>query len=157
MANVMLATGLMVSYGYIMESFMAWYSGDAFERSMMWNRAFGPYGWVFWMLILFNVVIPQLLWLRRVRMNLVALFCVALFINVGMWIERFVIVITSLNRDFTPSAWHMFFPTAWDWMTLFGSVGLFLTLQFLFIRLLPMISMSETRELVAEPQRATVK
>ncbi|HEX3799088.1 MAG TPA: NrfD/PsrC family molybdoenzyme membrane anchor subunit [Verrucomicrobiae bacterium] len=154
MANVMLATGWMVTYGYIMEAFMAWYSGDVFERSMMWNRAFGPYGWVFWMLILFNCVIPQLLWSRRVRTNLVGLFCVALFINVGMWIERFVIVISSLSRDFTPSAWHIFIPTKWDLMTLFGSMGLFFTLLFLFIRFLPLMSISEVRKLVSEEKEA---
>jgi Ni/Fe-hydrogenase subunit HybB-like protein len=154
MANVMLATGLMVSYGYIMEAFMAWYSGDVFERAMMWNRAFGPYGWVFWILILFNVVIPQALWSRRIRTNLVTLFIVALFINVGMWVERFVIVITSLSHDFTPSAWHMYYPTKWDWMTLFGSMGLFFTLLFLFVRFLPLMSISEIGKLVSEEKEA---
>jgi Ni/Fe-hydrogenase subunit HybB-like protein len=149
-ANVMLATGMMVAYGYIMEAFMAWYSGEIFEQYMMANRALGPYWWAFWALMLFNVLFPQLLWLRRVRTNLVALFFVALSVNLGMWLERFVIVITSLHRDFTPSAWGMFTPTFWDWATLFGSVGLFLTLLFLFIRFLPMISISEVRELVAE-------
>src|SRR5438067_13503180 len=123
---------------------------------MMMNRAFGPYGWVCWPLMLFNVLVPQALWAARIRRSTVGLFIVALFINAGMWIERFVIVITSLSRDFTPSAWHMFSPTRWDWMTLFGSVGLFLTLLFLFIRLVPMISISEMRELVAEPQKANV-
>ncbi len=150
MANVMLVTGWMVAYGYIMEAFMAWYSGDVYERYMMWNRAFGPYGWVFWSLMLCNVLIPQLLWSRRVRTNMIVLFLVALSINVGMWVERFVIVISSLNRDFVPSVWRMFFPTVWDWMTLFGSVGLFLTLLFLFVRFLPLMSISETRELVHE-------
>ena len=133
---------------------MAWYSGDIFEQAMMVNRAFGPYGWVFWALMLFNVLVPQALWLRRVRTNLVALFLVALSVNVGMWVERFVIVITSLHRDFVPSSWGMYFPTVWDWATLFGSVGLFLTLLFLFIRFLPMISISEVRELVAEKKEA---
>jgi Ni/Fe-hydrogenase subunit HybB-like protein len=149
-ANVMLATGMMVTYGYIMEAFMAWYSGDIFEQYMMANRALGPYGWIFWALMLFNVLVPQALWSRRVRTNLVALFLVALSVNVGMWVERFVIVITSLHRDFVPSSWGMFYPTIWDWATLFGSIGLFLTLLFLFIRFLPMISISEVRELVAE-------
>lgn len=149
-ANVMLATGMMVTYGYLMEAFMAWYSGDIFEQFMMVNRAFGPYGWVFWALMLFNVLLPQALWLRRVRTNLVALFFVALSVNLGMWLERFVIVITSLHRDFVPSSWAMYYPTVWDWATFFGSIGLFLTLLFLFIRFLPMISISEVRELVAE-------
>jgi Ni/Fe-hydrogenase subunit HybB-like protein len=121
---------------------------------MMHNRAFGPYGWAFWLLMLLNVVIPQVLWLRRVRTNTVLLFFVALSINVGMWLERFVIVITSLNRDFMPSAWHLFIPTFWDWATLAGTIGMFFMLLFLFLRLLPMISISETRELVAEPEKA---
>ena len=129
---------------------MAWYSGDVFERAMMMNRAFGPYGWIFWALILLNVIIPQALWSRRIRLSPMLLFSVALSINVGMWVERFVIVITSLNRDFVPSASHMYFPTIWDLATLFGSMGLFLTLLFLFVRFLPMIAISETRKLVEE-------
>jgi molybdopterin-containing oxidoreductase family membrane subunit len=100
--------------------------------------------------------VPQALWSARIRRNPVTLFFVALFINAGMWIERFVIVITSLHRDYPPATWAMFYPTKWDWMILFGSVGLFLTLQFLFIRFVPMISISETRELVAEPNKASV-
>jgi molybdopterin-containing oxidoreductase family membrane subunit len=154
MANVMLVTGQMVAYGYIIEAFMAWYSGDVFEEFMMKNRAFGPYGWVFWALILLNVVLPQALWSRRVRTNTVLLFLFALSINLGMWVERFVIVVSSLNRDFTPSAWHLFIPTIWDWATLAGTIGLFFTLQFLFMRFLPMISISETRELIAHPENA---
>ena len=150
MANVMLATGWMVTYGYIMEAFMAWYSGDVFEQSMMWNRAFGPYGWVFWCLILLNCVIPQLLWSRKIRTNTLSLFLVALSVNLGMWVERFVIVVTSLARDFVPSNWRLYVPTIWDWATLLGSIGLFFTLLLLFIRFLPMISMSEVRELIAQ-------
>jgi molybdopterin-containing oxidoreductase family membrane subunit len=154
MANVMLATGMMVSYGYLMEAFMSCYSGDIFEEFMMANRAFGPYGWIFWGLMLFNVLVPQALWSRRVRTHPLALFVVALFVNIGMWVERFVIVVTSLHRDYVPSAWGMYFPTKWDWMTLFGSVGLFLTLLFLFVRLLPAISISEVRAVLAEHQEA---
>ena len=153
-ACVTLATCWMVAYGYIMEAFMAWYSGDVFEQAMMKNRAFGPYGWIFWGLMLCNVAVPQALWSARVRRNPLMLFVVALFINVGMWVERFVIVITSLHRDFIPAAWGMFSPTLWDWATLFGSIGLFLMLVFLFVRFLPMISISESRELVAEPIKA---
>ena len=155
MANIMLVTGMIVAYGYFIEALMAWYSGDIFEIYMMTNRAFGPYGWVFWLLMLCNVLVPQTLWSARIRRNPVLLFTVALFINAGMWIERFVIVITSLHRDYPPAMWAMFCPTIWDWMTLFGSVGLFLTLQFLFMKFVPMISISETRELVAEPEKAT--
>jgi Ni/Fe-hydrogenase subunit HybB-like protein len=150
MACVTLATGWMVTYGYIMEAFMAWYSGDVFERAMMHDRMFGPYGWIFWILMTVNCVIPQLLWSRRVRTNDIALFFVALSINLGMWIERFVIVVQSLSHDFVPSSWELYRPTAWDLATLFGSIGLFLMLQFLFIRYVPMISMSESRELIAQ-------
>ena len=149
-ANILLATGWMVTYGYIMEAFMAWYSGDVFERDMMYNRMLGPYGWVFWTVILCNVLVPQALWSRRVRTSPLRLFIVALFVNVGMWFERLMIVVSSLNRDYVPSMWRMYYPTRWDWMTLLGSVGLFLTLLFLFIRFLPLISMSEVRELVGE-------
>jgi Ni/Fe-hydrogenase subunit HybB-like protein len=150
MANVMLATGLMVAYGYLMEAFMAWYSGQVYERYMMLNRAFGPYGWAFWALILTNVLIPQALWSRRVRTTPLLLFLVALSVNVGMWLERFVIVVTSLHREYVPAMWRMYTPTFWDWMTFVGSIGLFLTLLLLFIRFLPVISISEIRELVSE-------
>jgi len=152
MGVVMLATGMMVTYGYIMEAFMAWYSGDIFEKSMMANRALGPYGWIFWSLMFLNVLVPQALWFRRVRTNPVLLFLVAFSINIGMWVERFVIVITSLSQVFTPSAARLYFPTEWDVATLFGSMGLFLTLLFLFVRFLPMIAISETRKLVEESQ-----
>jgi molybdopterin-containing oxidoreductase family membrane subunit len=150
MANVMLATCWMVTYGYFIEAFMAWYSGDVFEQYMMHNRAFGPYGWVFWCLIALNCVIPQMLWSRKVRTTPILLFIAALSANIGMWVERFVIVATSLHRDFVPSSWAMYIPTIWDWATLFGSIGLFLTLLLLFIRYLPMISISESRELIAQ-------
>jgi molybdopterin-containing oxidoreductase family membrane subunit len=156
MGCVLLATGWMVTYGYIMESFMAWYSGDVFERSMMLNRTFGPYGWIFWVLIALNVAIPQALWSRRVRVTPIWLFLVALSVNIGMWVERFVIVITSLHRDFVPSSWGMYIPTMWDWATLLGTIGLFLTLLFLFIRYFPMISISETRELIAKREQTQV-
>jgi len=152
MAVVMLATGMMVTYGYVMEAFMAWYSGDVFEKAMMMNRAFGPYGWIFWGLMFLNVIVPQALWSKRLRNNTISLFFIALSVNVGMWVERFVIVVTSLSRDFTTSAFRMYYPTVWDWATLFGSMGLFLTLLFLFVRFLPMIDISETRKLVEESQ-----
>jgi Ni/Fe-hydrogenase subunit HybB-like protein len=149
MANVMLTTGLMVAYGYIMETFTAWYSGDIFEQYQVINRTIGPYGPIYWALMLFNVLIPQLLWSRRVRTNPVSLFLVALSVNLGMWLERFVIVIVSLHRDFLPSSWGIFAPTGWDWLILFGSLGLFCSLIFLFVRFLPLISIFEVRELIA--------
>jgi molybdopterin-containing oxidoreductase family membrane subunit len=156
MGCVLLATGWMVAYGYIMEAFMAWYSGDVFERYMMFNRAFGPYGWIFWILIGLNVVIPQALWSTRVRRNGLWLFLVAAAVNLGMWVERFVIIVTSLHRDFVPSSWGMYIPTIWDWATLLGTIGLFLSLLFLFIRFLPMISISEVRELIAKKEQTHV-
>ena len=149
MGKVMLATGLIVAYGYMMETFMAWYSGNPYDRYMILNRMTGPYAPVYWSLIACNIAIPQLLWFRKVRGKVFALFTLAMFINVGMWLERFVIVVTSLHRDFMPSAWGMYYPTRWDWMTLFGSIGLFLSLLFLFIRFVPLISIFEMRSLVA--------
>ncbi|MBV8140679.1 MAG: polysulfide reductase NrfD [Verrucomicrobia bacterium] len=149
MANVMLTTGLMVVYGYIMETFTSWYSGDIFEQYQVINRTIGPYGPIYWALILFNVLIPQLLWSKRIRTNPVSLFLVALSVNLGMWLERFVIVIVSLHRDFLPSSWGIFAPTGWDWLILSGSLGLFCSLIFLFIRFLPLISIFEVREIIA--------
>lgn len=157
MGCVLLATCWMVTYGYICEAFTAWYSGEVFERYVMFNRAFGPsYGWAFWLLIAVNVVIPQAAWSQKVRTQPLLLFFVALSANIGMWLERFVIVIQSLHRDFLPSSWAVYKPTIWDWATLGGSIGLFFTLLFLFIRYLPMISMAEVRELVALKEEAQV-
>jgi Ni/Fe-hydrogenase subunit HybB-like protein len=150
MAKVLLATGLIVAYGYLMEGFMAWYSGNRFESSMMANRLFGPYAPLFWALLLCNVLVPQVLWLQRIRSNVLALFIIAIVVNIGMWLERFIIVVTSLHRDFLPSAWAFYLPTVWDWATFVGTIGLFFALLFLFVRVLPMISIFEMRELVSE-------
>jgi Ni/Fe-hydrogenase subunit HybB-like protein len=152
MAKVMLATGMVVAYGYIMEAFMAFFSADRFDRYVMINRALGPYAVAYWCLIAFNVVIPQALWSKRVRSSVPLIFVEAVLINCAMWLERFVIIITALHRDFVPSSWRMYAPTRWDWMTLFGSLGLFLTLFYLFIRFLPMISIYEMRGLVTETE-----
>ncbi len=148
MAKVMLGTGLIVAYGYMMEAFMAWYSGQFYERFMYLNRATGPYGWSYLMLIACNIAIPQLLWLRSVRLNVPILFMLSLVINVGMWLERFVIVITSLHRDWLPSSWGEYHPTEFDWMIFAGTIGFFLTLMFLFVRILPAISIFEMREVL---------
>jgi Ni/Fe-hydrogenase subunit HybB-like protein len=150
MAKVLLATGLIVAYGYLMEGFMAWYSGNRFESYMMANRLFGPYAPLFWALLLCNVLVPQVLWLQRIRSNVLALFIIAIVVNIGMWLERFIIVVTSLHRDFLPSAWAFYLPTVWDWATFVGTIGLFFALLFLFVRVLPMISIFEMRELVSE-------
>jgi len=148
MAKVMLASGLVVAYGYIMETFTAWYSGSVFEHYLIVNRAFGPYGIWYWLLLVSNLLIPQLLWIPAVRLNVYSLFAISIIINVGMWLERFVIVVVSLHRDFLPSSWGMYYPTFWDWSSFIGTIGLFLALLFLFIRLLPMISIFEVRELL---------
>jgi molybdopterin-containing oxidoreductase family membrane subunit len=150
MAKIMLATGLIVAYSYVIENFMAWYSGDIFEVALVLNRAFGPYGWLYWLLLLFNVGVAQLLWFKQVRTGVLPLFIVSLLINIGMWIERFVIVVGSLSQDFLPSAWGVFVPTFWDWSTLIGTLGLFTALMFLFVRLLPIIPTFEMRRLLRE-------
>ena len=149
MAKILLATGLIVAYGYVMETFMAFYSGSTYDRSMIMNRMTGPYAPVYWLLITCNIAIPlTALWSAKIRRNVAALFVISLIVQMGMWLERFVIVVTSLHRDFMPSAWGMYYPTIWDWATFAGSIGLFLTLFFLFIRFLPMISIFEMRGLV---------
>jgi Ni/Fe-hydrogenase subunit HybB-like protein len=151
MAKVMLATGLIVAYGYMMETFGAFYSGNQYDKFVVLNRWFGPYAFFYWMLILCNIAIPQMMWFKKVRTNVVVLFVISLVVNIGMWLERFIIVVTSLHRDFLPSSWGMYTPTRWDWATYTGTIGLFLTLLFLFIRYLPVISISEMRGLVDEP------
>jgi Ni/Fe-hydrogenase subunit HybB-like protein len=148
MAKLMLGTGLIVGYGYSMEAFMAYYSGNFYERYMWVNRAFGPYGWTYWMLLACNIVTPQFLWIRRIRLNPVTLFIISIIVNIGMWLERFVIVVISLHRDFLPSSWGMYYPTPWDWATFIGTIGFFLTLMFLFMRLLPSIAIFEMREVL---------
>jgi Ni/Fe-hydrogenase subunit HybB-like protein len=152
MGKVMLATGLIVGYGYMMEAFTAFYSGNPYERFMILNRMGGPYAPIYWLLISCNIVTPQFLWFRKIRARVGALFAIAMVVNLGMWLERFVIVVTSLHRDFLPSSWGMYYPTRWDIFTLLGSIGLFLALVFLFIRFLPLISIFEMRELVAGEQ-----
>jgi Ni/Fe-hydrogenase subunit HybB-like protein len=150
MAKVMLVTGLIVAYGYLTEAFIAWYSADKYEGFMMLNRVFGPYKLAYAALILCNVVIPQALWFKAVRTSVPALFVISLIVNVGMWLERFVIIVLSLHRDFLPSSWGNFAPTFWDWSTYLGTIGLFLTLLFLFLRFLPMISIFEMRTMLPE-------
>jgi molybdopterin-containing oxidoreductase family membrane subunit len=145
-AKFLLAMGLCVAYGYMIETFSAYYSGDVYEIGLVQNRFFGPYKYVAWTMIFCNVVSPQVLWFRRVRTSMRALFGLSLVVQLGMWLERFVIVATSLSRDFLPSSWHLFVPTKWDFATLFGSIGLFTTLYILAARVLPMISLAELKE-----------
>jgi Ni/Fe-hydrogenase subunit HybB-like protein len=150
MAKILLVTGLIVAYGYTIEAFMAWYSANTYEKFMMANRMTGPYGFAYGLLILCNVVTPQLLWFRAVRSSVVPLFVISLIVNVGMWLERFVIIVTSLHRDFLPSSWGRYAPTIWDISTYVGTIGLFLALLFLFLRFLPMISIFEMRTILPQ-------
>jgi molybdopterin-containing oxidoreductase family membrane subunit len=149
-AKVLLATGLITSYGYVNETFFAWYSGSEFELYMIMNRMFGPYAFFYWLLIFCNVASIQTLWFPKLRHNLIFLWCLSIVVNVGMWLERFIIVVTSLHRDYQPSSWDMFVPTFWDWSTFLGTMGFFLMMMFIFIRCVPMISMTEMRELLHE-------
>jgi len=149
-AKIMLVCGLIVAYSYAMEVFMAFYSGDQFEKYMVLNRIRGPYAPIYWIVLLFNVVLPQSLWFRRVRLSVITLFVLSIVVNIGMWLERFMIIVTSLHRDFLPSSWDMFYPTFWDWAILAGSLGAFGWLFLMFVRFLPAISISEMRKLVLE-------
>ena len=152
MAKVMLATGLIVAYGYIMEAFFGWYSGNIYERFMIYNRMTGPYAWSYWLLILCNVLAPQLIWFKRFRTNLVVLFIMSIIVSLGMWLERFVIIVTSLHRDFLPSSWANYSPTGWDFSMFLGTIGLFFALLFLFIRFLPIISIFEMRTILPDAE-----
>jgi molybdopterin-containing oxidoreductase family membrane subunit len=152
MAKILLTTGLMVVYGYLTETFIGWYSGSIYDLAMLENRFTGPYALIVWGLVACNVISIQFLWFKRVRTNLTLLFILSLVINTGMWLERFMIIVISLSRDFLPSSWGLFIPTVWDWSTLIGSLGLFLVLLFLFIRTLPMISIFEMQEFVSQSE-----
>ena len=156
MAKVILLTGMMVGYAYATEFFIAWYSGNSYERFAFVRRAFGPYGWAYWIMVSCNVLIPQFFWFRKCRRNIVWLFILTIFVNIGMWFERFVIVISTLSADFLPSSWDYYHPTWVDVWTLIGSFGLFFTLFLLFLRFLPMIAMSEVKGVLpqADPHHA---
>jgi Ni/Fe-hydrogenase subunit HybB-like protein len=153
LAKMMLAAGLVVAYSYLMELFISWYSANQYEQYVILNRMFGPYWPLYWIYMACNVLAIQLIWFRAVRRTHMLLWVIALLVNAGMWTERFVIVVTSLHRDFLPSSWGIYTPTIWDWATLLGTLGLFSFLLFLFIRGLPMISVHEMRRLLTELKR----
>jgi Ni/Fe-hydrogenase subunit HybB-like protein len=153
-AKVMLGTGLIVAYGYAMEAFFAWYSGSFWELFELKNRVAGPMAWGYWCLITFNILIPQVLWFSKVRKSPPFLFLISLVVLVGMWLERFVIVVISLHRDFLPSSWGRYVATRWDYATYIGTLGLFFTLMLLFIRVLPMITIFEIKMLLPEAKVA---
>src|ERR687895_1009338 len=155
MTKVMLVTGMIVAYGYANEAFFAWFSANPYEQYMMSNRMTGPYAVFYWSLIAINAAMIQLFWLRKVRDNVALLFVLSLFVNVGMWLERFIIIVTSLHRDFLPSSWDMYEPTRWDFAMFAGTIGLFLALFFLFIRFLPAIAIFEMRTIVPQAKLKT--
>ena len=145
MAKVILLTGSLVGYAYGMEFFIAWYSGNPYETFLFANRALGDYSWAYWIMVSCNVITPQFIWFKKIRRSPAALFILSIFVNIGMWFERFVIVASSLHHDFLPSSWAYFTPTMWDWATLIGSFGLFFTLFCLFVRYLPIIAVAEVK------------
>jgi len=156
MAKIIMFTGMLVGFAYTTEFFMAWYSGSEYEGFIFRNRAFGPYGWAYFIMFTCNAVVPQLFWFKKIRRNVAILFIVSLLVNVGMWFERYVIIITSTHRDFLPSSWGEFSMTAFDWMILIGSFGLFFTLFLLFVRVFPTIAMSEVKG-VMNPEVSSYK
>ena len=145
MCKIIIATASIVGMAYMTEFFTAWYSGNEYERFTFINRAFGPYAWAYWIMFSCNVFVPQLLWSKKIRTNLIFVFFIVLFINVGMWFERFVIIMTSLTRDYLPASWASYSPTTIELATMVGSFGLFFTLFLMFARLLPMISIGEVK------------
>ena len=151
-AKIMLATGLIVGYGYFFETFIGLYSGSTYERFMIHNRWFGPYALFYWSLILFNILTPQVLWWPKVRSSTSWLFGVSLIVLLGMWLERFVIIITSLHRDFLPSSWGHYVATRWDFATYFGTIGFFTVAIYIFIRVVPAISIFEMRMLLPQAE-----
>ena len=150
MAKIMLVTGTMVGYAYATEFFTAWYSGNPYELFTFLNRALGPYAWAYWIMVTCNVISPQVFWFKKARTSIPILFVVSIVINIGMWFERFVIIVTSLHRDFLPSSWGYFSPTMWDVMCLLGSFGLFFTMFCLFVRFLPMVATAEVKTVLPQ-------
>ena len=156
MNKIILATGSIVGYAYGVEFFTAWYSGNPYEKFVFLNRAFGPYAWAYWTMISCNVIFPQLFWFKKVRTSVPIMFVISIFVNIGMWFERFVIVVTSLHRDYLPSSWTYFRPSIYDISTFVGTFGLFFTMLLLFVRFLPMVAISEVKGILpaADPHAA---
>jgi Ni/Fe-hydrogenase subunit HybB-like protein len=153
MNKVMLLTAMMVGYAYLIEFFIAWYSGSLYERFIFMNRAFGPYAWAYWTMMSCNVIVPQIFWFKGLRRNIKVMFVASLLINVGMWFERFVIITTSLHRDFLPSSWAYYFPTKYEWGMLIGSFGMFFCLFLIFCRVLPTVAMFEVKAMIPEAKK----
>ena len=157
MAKLILLTSLIVLYAYLVEFFMAWYSGEEVERSSFWNRCFGPYWWATWTMLVCNALVPILLWFRRVRHSIPALFVISLFINIGMWFERFVIIVTSLSHEFMPFAWGLYRPSGTEMAIVVGSFGWFFFWFLLFTRILPPVAIAELKEVLPAPKRGRRK
>ncbi|MBE2219031.1 MAG: polysulfide reductase NrfD [Ignavibacteria bacterium] len=157
MNKILLATGTMVGYAYAMEFFIAWYSGNPIEQFTFINRAFGPYAWAYWIMFSCNVFFPQLFWFKKIRRNIPLTFVLVLLVNVGMWFERYVIIVTSLTRDYLPSSWGMYFPTMYDFGILLGSFGMFFTLVLLFAKTMPVVAMSEIKAVTEGAQPTHLK
>lgn len=152
MARVLLTTGLLVAFAYATEVFIAWYSGNRFERFTFWNRAFGPYAWAYWLMVFCNIVVPQMFWFARARRSEALLFMGAILVNVGMWFERFNIIVISLHRDYLPSSWSMYVPTPVELGILLGSFGLFFTCFLLFVRVAPVVAFHEVKHTLASQE-----
>jgi molybdopterin-containing oxidoreductase family membrane subunit len=154
LGKLVLLTGSILFYAYLMEYFVGWYSGNIFEQTAFWRRAFGPQWWAGWTMIVCNAFVSQLLWFRTIRTNLTALFVISIFINIGMWFERYVIIASSLSNDFLPYAWGQANPTWADWGILVGSFGWFLMYFLLFARTFPIVAIQEIKEMIPYPRRA---
>lgn len=152
MNKVILATGMIVGYAYACEFFIAWYSGSAFERFTFINRAFGPYWWAYWIMACCNVFVPQIFWFKWARRSVPIMFVVSLYVNIGMWFERYVIIVTSLHRDFLPSSWAQYYPSWTDWGLFTGFAGFFFCCFLLFVRFLPTIAMAEVKSVMDQPK-----
>ncbi len=152
MNKIIMTTGMLVGYAYASEFFIAWYSGSAFERYIFINRAFGPYWWAYWIMVSCNVFIPQLFWFKKMRRSIPVMFVISLYVNIGMYFERYVIIVTSLHRDFVPSSWRFYQPTWVDWGIFVGFAGFFFTFFLLFLRFLPAIAMGEVKGVQDQPK-----
>ncbi|MDW3650363.1 MAG: NrfD/PsrC family molybdoenzyme membrane anchor subunit [Bacteroidia bacterium] len=152
-AKIVLATGTLVGFAYMTEFFTAWYSGVMWERYIFINRAFGPYAWAYWIMFSCNMIVPQLFWFKKIRTNMTVTFIMSIFVNIGMWFERFVIIVTSLHQDFLPSSWTMYTPTITEYGILIGFFGVFFTLYLLFSKFLPVVNIFEVKTLVRNPKK----
>jgi len=150
MCMITLATGSLVGYAYAMEFFIAWYGANSYEGFAFINRAFGNYWWSYWIMISCNVICPQLFWFKKIRQNIPLVWIISIFVNVGMWFERFVIANTTLSRDFLPSSWGYYSPTVVDIFTFFGTFGFFSVLFLLFLRFLPLMPMCEVKSVMPQ-------